>query len=227
MKAVREVVADFDGIAEAIAADLRPDILTSAEQFLLRQIPPEAKTALDVGCGDGVISRAIAARGISTLGIDASPKMIELARSQSAGSPSIEYRVADILSNPVPPSKFDVVVSVAMAHHAPLERVVEYLASAVAPGGRVIIQDVTTRPGIRNLPINGIAWFARRLGLLPGIERRRVRVQQLYDRHGAGEKYLNQSDVEDVYRQILPGARIHHHLGWRYTAVWDSKKRGD
>jgi 2-polyprenyl-3-methyl-5-hydroxy-6-metoxy-1,4-benzoquinol methylase len=220
VKNASEVVADFDGIAEAIAADLRPDVLTSAEQFLLRQIPAETKSALDVGCGEGVISRAIAARGIQTLGIDASPRMIELARSQSDESSLLEYRVVDILADSTPPGTFDLVISVAMAHHAPLERVVEYLVSAVAPGGTLIIQDVTTRPGIRHLLINGIAWLARHLGLLPGTERRRAKVQELYDRHGAGERYLNQSDVEDVYRKILPGARIHHHLGWRYTAVW-------
>src|SRR5947207_11224373 len=114
MKQMRSVVADFDQIADAIAADPCPDILTIAEHFLLRHIPPGARRALDVGCGDGVISRAIAARGIATLGIDASPGMIALASAHAGGSSLLEYRVVDITANPVPPGTFDVVISVAM-----------------------------------------------------------------------------------------------------------------
>src|SRR2546430_4016495 len=69
-------------------------------------------------------------------------------------------------SSDVCSSDLDLVVSVAMADHAPLERVIEYLVAAVAPGGTLLLQDVTTRRGIRNLPWNGIAWRSeeRRVG---------------------------------------------------------------
>jgi SAM-dependent methyltransferase len=217
------VVADFDGIADAIAADPRPDVLTAAERFLLRHVPARAQRALDVGCGDGSLTRVLAARGIATLGIDASPKMIALARARAGGSPLLEYRIGDVMTDAPPAAAFDLVVSVAMAHHAPLERVVKWLVAAVAPGGTLLIQDVTTRRGIRHLPVNGLAWFARHLRLLPGQGRRRAAVAALYETHGAGEEYLHQSEVADVYRTILPGARVYHHLEWRYTAVWHSE----
>jgi hypothetical protein len=58
--------------------------------------------------------------------------------------------------------------------------------------------------------------------LLPATRRRRAAVEAQSERHGRGEEYLHQSEVDRVYRAILPGARIHHHLGWRYTAVWHS-----
>jgi 2-polyprenyl-3-methyl-5-hydroxy-6-metoxy-1,4-benzoquinol methylase len=214
------VVADFDRIADAMAADPRPDVFTFAERFLLQLIPEDAKRALDVGCGDGSLSRALAGRGITTLGIDASPRMIALARARAGGTPLLEYRIGDILINVPPPASFDVVVSIAMAHHAPLDRVVKALVAAVAPGGTLVIQDVTTRRGIRHLPLNGIAWFARHLGLLPGSGRRRAGVAALYEAHGADEVYLLQSEVADAYSTLLPGARVYHHLEWRYTAVW-------
>jgi SAM-dependent methyltransferase len=214
------VVADFDRIADAMAADPRPDVLTLAERFLLRFVPKDAKRALDVGCGDGSLTRALAARGITTLGIDASPRMIALARARADGMPLLEYRIGDLLIDPPPPASFDLVVSIAMAHHAPLERVVKALVAAVAPGGTLLIQDVTTRRGIQHLPLNGIAWFARHLGLLPGTRPRRAAVGALYEAHGADEVYLPQSEVSDVYRTLLPGARVYHHLEWRYTATW-------
>lgn len=203
-----------------MALDPRPDVFTSAERFLLRHVPAGARRAVDVGCGDGALTRALAARGIATLGIDASPGMIALARARAGDTPLLEYQVGDLMADPLPPAAFDLVVSVSMAHHAPLDRVVRRLVAAVAPGGTLLIQDVTTRRGIRHLPLNGLAWFARHLGLLRGADRRRVAVAALYETHGADEEYLNQSDVSGVYRTLLPGARVHHHLEWRYTAVW-------
>ena len=217
------VVADFDSIADAIATDPRPDALTLAERFLLRRVPPGTRRALDVGCGDGSLTRALAARGIATLGIDASPRMIELARARAGAGPSLEYRVRDITTEAPPPPTFDLVISVAMAHHAPLESVVAWLVAALAPGGTLIIQDVTTRRGIRHLPINAVAWLARQLRLVPAVEGSRSKVAALYGTHGAEEEYLNQSEVADVYRPLLSGARVHHHLEWRYTVVWQSE----
>jgi SAM-dependent methyltransferase len=223
MKPVPEIVADFDKIADALAADPRPDVFTLAERFLLRHVPEHARRALDVGCGDGALTRALAARGIATLGIDASPGMIALARARAGVAPLLEYQIGNVMTDALPPAAFDLVVSVSMVHHAPLARVVRYLHAAVAPGGTLLIQDVTTRRGIRHLPVNGLAWLAQHLRLVPGAGRRRPAVAALYETHGAGEEYLHQSEVADLYRTVLPGARVYHHLEWRYTAVWHSE----
>jgi 2-polyprenyl-3-methyl-5-hydroxy-6-metoxy-1,4-benzoquinol methylase len=224
VKPVTSIAADFDRIADAIAADARPDRLSRAERFLLSQVPADAKTALDVGCGDGAISRTLAARGIATVGIDVSPRMIAVARARSRDLSLLEYRIGDVTTDQ-PPERFDLVVSVAMAHHVPLERVVNYMRSAVAPGGVLIIQDVTSRSGLRHLPVNALAWLARRLKIVPP-SRNGAEIEVLYETHGAGEEYLGQSKVSEAYRELLPGARVHHHLEWRYTVVWRSDVRG-
>jgi 2-polyprenyl-3-methyl-5-hydroxy-6-metoxy-1,4-benzoquinol methylase len=218
-KSMQSVIADFDGIADAIARDARPDVFTSAERFLLRHVPANAKRALDVGCGDGALSRALAERGIATVGIDASPRMIELARTLARGNALLEYRTGDVMTDAPLQPVFDVAVSVSMAHHVPLEQVVNYLRAAVAPGGTLIIQDITTRTGLRDLPVNALAAIAQRLRLVPGATRR-SKLRSLYDRHGIGEKYLRPSAVADAYRAILPGAHVYLHLEWRYTVIW-------
>lgn len=214
------VVEEFDRIADAIAAHPRPDSFTLAERFLLRQVPADTKSALDVGCGDGSLTRALAARGIATLGIDASPRMIALSRARAGDHPLLDYRIADVLTDDLPRAAFDLVVSVSMVHHAPLERVVPRLIAAVAPGGTLLIQDVTTRVGLRELPLNALAWFAQRLRLVPGAGMVRPTVAALYAEHGAGESYLHASEVAKAYRGLLPAARVYLHLQWRYTVVW-------
>ena len=210
------VAADFDKIAAALGADDRERTLTRAERWLLRQAPAHAKCALDVGCGDGLLTRALAARGVSTLGIDASPGMIGLARRRAGNNPGIHYRVADIMTDGVPDGLFELVVSVSAVHHMALDEVLPRLIAAVAPGGTLLIQDVTTRSGLRGLPLNAVAWCARRLRAAPAKA-----VTALYEAHGADEQYLNERDVELIYRRLLPGSRVELHLEWRYTIVWE------
>ncbi|SEG93037.1 Methyltransferase domain-containing protein [Actinacidiphila yanglinensis] len=51
---------------------------------------------LDLGCGEGIVARAAAARGASVTGIDPSPRMIEHARASGAGGPgTVAYAVDD------------------------------------------------------------------------------------------------------------------------------------
>ncbi|MDH6133362.1 ubiquinone/menaquinone biosynthesis C-methylase UbiE [Kitasatospora sp. MAA4] len=65
---------------------------------LLQHLPEElgGHRALDLGCGEGIIARALAARGASVVGIDPSPRMIEHARAVEASHPgTVIYSVDD------------------------------------------------------------------------------------------------------------------------------------
>jgi 2-polyprenyl-3-methyl-5-hydroxy-6-metoxy-1,4-benzoquinol methylase len=170
---------------------------------------------LEVGCGHGALTRHLAARADSVLALDLSPEMIRVARARSARWPNVEYRVADVAEAELPAAGFDVVLSAATLHHLPLAPTVRRLAGAVRPGGWLAIQDLVTRPGLRALPLNAAAWLLRRLrgrGSRP--------VAALYHEHGAGERYLRPAEAERAYRELLPGARVVHHLEWRYTMLW-------
>ena len=222
MKPVSAVIADFDRIAGALGAQPSADVFSMAERFLLSRVPATAKQALDAGCGDGRISRALARRGIHTVCLDVSPGMIALARTRTpdAQRSLLEYRLGDIMTAQLEQRAYDLVISLSTAHHAPLGAFVQRLAGALAPGGTLLIQDVTTRYGMWHLPVNALAWLARRLRLVPATEGRSPAIAALYEAHGSGEEYLQASDVASVYRAILPDARVHLHLEWRYTVVW-------
>jgi 2-polyprenyl-3-methyl-5-hydroxy-6-metoxy-1,4-benzoquinol methylase len=214
------VAGDFDQIAAVLGASPSERTLSRAERFVLRQVPAHATSALDVSCGDGLITCALAARGLTTIGIDLSPGMIALARQRDGANPLIEYQVTDALSDNWTASTFDFVVSVAMAHHVPLAELVTLLVRAVAPGGTLAIQDVATRPEWRGLPLNGVAWLRRRIERLAGRVADDRLLRELYRRHGANEEYLSTSDVGPTYVRLLPGTEVHLRLEWRYTAVW-------
>ena len=76
--------------------------------------------------------------------------------------------------------------------------------------------DKVVAHGLRGLPLNALAWCARRLRAAPAKA-----VTVLYEAHGADEQYLNERDVEVIYRRLLPGSRVELHLEWRYTIVWE------
>lgn len=66
-------------------------------------------TALDIGCGEGWLSRALLERNVDVLGVDVVPDLIDSARKISSG----EYRVCsyrELAYDQVIDSKFDTVI---------------------------------------------------------------------------------------------------------------------
>jgi SAM-dependent methyltransferase len=220
LKSSAEIATDFDAIAAALRAASPETHLSAAQRTVLDAIPPTARRGLDVGCGNGLLARAVAARGVAMLAIDLAPQMIALAQDQTESELPIRYQIADVMSAPLLPESFDVVCSVNMVHHLPIEVIVPRLATLVAPGGHLIIQDVVTRVGLRHLPVNVVALLWRRLRQLARRTRATRAVQLLYDRHGVGETYLTPPHVAQTLRPFLPGVVVTRHLDWRYTAVW-------
>jgi SAM-dependent methyltransferase len=215
-----EVRRDFDRIAQVLERGAAGDRLRPFERALLSYLPTRCGRVLEVGCGHGAITRHLAPRAESVLAIDLSPGMIRLAEKLSAAHPNLEYRVADVTTADLPEAGFDVVLSATALHHVPLAPVVRRLARAVRPGGCLAIQDLVTRPGLGYLPLNLFAFALQRLDRLTGAYPRSRALARLYDQHSRGEVYLRPREVAPAYAELLPGARVVHHLGWRYTVLW-------
>src|SRR5438874_968982 len=59
--------------------------------------PLTGKTALDVGCGAGLLTEPLARLGATVVGLDASPELIEIARDHAARSGlTIDYRSGEL-----------------------------------------------------------------------------------------------------------------------------------
>ena len=98
--------------------------------------------ALDVGCGGGLLSEALARSGASVTGIDLAPGMVEVARLHAAEEgAAIDYRVASAeeLAETLP-GTFDVITCMEMLEHVPQpQRMLATLAALVRPGGAVFV----------------------------------------------------------------------------------------
>ena len=114
---------------------------------------------LDIGCGTGILTRLLAGKLNDTLnaiavGIDAAPKMIDVARRNAAHIPNIRFDVGVAEALPYSDASFDCAVSTFFYHHIDAElkrRSLSELRRVLKPGGRLIIIDV-------DVPYN---WFGR------------------------------------------------------------------
>jgi len=107
------------------------------------------KKVLDVGCGAGILSEAMALRGAQVTGIDAGAEQLEVARAHAAETGlAIPYHhtTAEAFAEHHA-GAFDVVTCMEMLEHVPdPESALAALARLTAPGGRVFLSTINRTP---------------------------------------------------------------------------------
>jgi SAM-dependent methyltransferase len=76
--------------------------------FFYELLPRDAGKALDVGCGEGRVTRELRRRGHDSVGVDVAEQLVELARSRDPGG---DYRVAAAEELPFDDASFGLVVA--------------------------------------------------------------------------------------------------------------------
>ena len=112
--------------------------------------PLKGRRVLDVGCGGGVLSDAMARRGAEVLGVDLSAKALRVAQLHAleAGTDAVEYRevAAEALAEELP-AAFDTVTCMELLEHVPdPSAIVSACATLVKPGGWVFFSTLNRNP---------------------------------------------------------------------------------
>jgi 2-polyprenyl-6-hydroxyphenyl methylase / 3-demethylubiquinone-9 3-methyltransferase len=100
--------------------------------------PLEGKSALDVGCGAGLLCEPLARLGANVTGVDASPEVIAVARDHAAAvGLEIDYRAGDVQDLA---GQFDLITSLEVIEHvADPAPFLKALAKRLAPNGLLIL----------------------------------------------------------------------------------------
>jgi 2-polyprenyl-6-hydroxyphenyl methylase/3-demethylubiquinone-9 3-methyltransferase len=125
------------------------------------------KTVLDVGCGGGLLSEAMAARGATVTGIDLSEKALGVARLHLLESGrSVDYRyisAEDLAAQEA--ASYDVVTCMEMLEHVPNPAsTIASCAALAKPGGHVFFSTINRNPKAYVFAVLGAEYI---LQLLP------------------------------------------------------------
>jgi 2-polyprenyl-6-hydroxyphenyl methylase/3-demethylubiquinone-9 3-methyltransferase len=131
-------------------------------------VPLAGKRVLDIGCGGGILTDAMARKGAEVLGIDLAGKALKVAQLHAleAQTQGVSYREvsAETLAAEQPES-FDVVTCMEMLEHVPdPSSVVRACATLVKPGGHVFFSTINRNAKAFVFAIVGAEYI---LNLLP------------------------------------------------------------
>ena len=181
--------------------------------------PLTGKTALDVGCGAGLLTEPLARLGAKVTGLDASTELIAVARQHAeAQGLEIDYRAGELADLA---GQFDLITCMEVIEHvADPAAFVEALARRLAPGGLLILSTpnatgwskllmITIGEGLGRIP-KGTHDFAKFIGP--------ERMKQLLG--NAGFKCL---DVEGIAWSPTRGLHLSDDVRLNYlvTAIHD------
>ena len=124
--------------------------------------PLAGKTALDVGCGAGLLAEPLARLGAAVTAVDAAPELIAAAKDHAAGQGlAIDYRATPVEEVQ---GRFDLVTSMEVIEHvADPAAFVQALARRLAPGGLLILSTPNATAWSRLLTIT----IAEGIGAVP------------------------------------------------------------
>ena len=180
--------------------------------FVLNQLPPDCRRALDVGCGEGHLTLKLTQSCEEVVAIDVDETALARARGLIGPNPRVSLKLGDVLAYEFAESSFDCIVAVASLHHLPLRAALIRFRDLLRSGGSLAVVGLY-RP---STPMDyAVFAVAAPLSWLMHLGLGKAEV--------AAPISLPKETLPDIRRAAaegLPGARVERRLFHRYTLVW-------
>lgn len=136
-------------------------------EFVAAQAALPGVEALDVGCGGGLLSEAMAKAGANVTALDLAEPLLDVARLHaSAANVRVDYRVEPVERHAAAHAgRYDVVACMEMIEHVPdPASIIAACAAALKPGGVLCVSTLNRTPKAFAMAIVGAEYV---MGLLP------------------------------------------------------------
>lgn len=142
--------------------------------------PPKGLHLLDVGCGAGLVSEALAQAGAKVLGIDAAPEAIAAAQAHAPAGLALSYRAVAPEVLAAEGDRFDAITALEVIEHvSDRPAFCAALAALLKPGGKLFVSTINRTPRAFLVAKLGAEYIARLLPRGTHEYRRFVRPAEL------------------------------------------------
>ena len=134
--------------------------------YVRDRLPLAGARVLDVGCGAGLLSEALAREGALVTALDLAPELIDVARLHLLESGlTVEYRLQPVEDLALEaPGSFDAITCMEMLEHVPdPAAVIRACATLLKPGGQLFLSTLNRTPAAFAVAIVGAEYVARLL----------------------------------------------------------------
>jgi ubiquinone/menaquinone biosynthesis C-methylase UbiE len=134
------VAAWYDKLVGESGSDYHQNVILPAALRLLA--PKAGESVIDICCGQGVLARPLLDSGIGRFtGVDASPRLIEAAKSRHGGDPRVSFSIADVCQPGAwADGSHDAATCLMAVHDVPdISALFANMARALKPGGRAVL----------------------------------------------------------------------------------------
>ena len=134
--------------------------------YVAKQLPLKGKKILDVGCGGGLLSEALAREGADVVALDLAEELIEIAKLHLYESNvKVDYRLQSVESLAEEMAgQFDAITCMEMLEHVPdPSSILRACEKLLKPGGKCFISTLNRTPAAFAIAIVGAEYLANLL----------------------------------------------------------------
>ncbi|HEY0503896.1 MAG TPA: bifunctional 2-polyprenyl-6-hydroxyphenol methylase/3-demethylubiquinol 3-O-methyltransferase UbiG [Lysobacter sp.] len=134
--------------------------------YVAQRTTLQGARVLDVGCGAGLLSEALAREGAQVTALDLAPELVKVARLHGLETGvKVDYRLQSVESLAQEmPGQFDAITCMEMLEHVPdPASIIRACATLLRPGGRLFLSTLNRTPAAFALAIVGAEYVARLL----------------------------------------------------------------
>ena len=131
--------------------------------YVAKRVTLRDAAVLDVGCGGGLLSEALAREGAKVTALDLAPDLIKIAKLHRLESGvNVDYRLTSVEALAAEqPGSFDAITCMEMLEHVPEPAsVLAACATLLKPGGRLFVSTLNRTPAAFALAIVGAEYVA-------------------------------------------------------------------